>query len=106
MKKTPKQLVLDRFGSRAELVNEVLSLLGDDKDDRTSARLKAAKNAQLLRLHEVLTQVKDQFGNKAGLIKAIAEKKYGSAKPDASYITKLETYTQKRLFDLYGRNAK
>jgi len=103
MKNTPKQTVLDRFGSRAELVKQVLSLLADDKDDRTNARLKAAKNAQLLRLHEVLTAVKDNFGNKAGLIKAITEKKYGKAKPDPSYISKLGSYSQKRLFDLYGR---
>jgi hypothetical protein len=62
MKNTPKQTVLDRFGSRA-----------------------------------------DNFGNKAGLIKAITEKKYGKAKPDPSYISKLGSYSQKRLFDLYGR---
>jgi|ETNmetMinimDraft_14_1059893.scaffolds.fasta_scaffold13017_3 hypothetical protein len=101
MKKSPKQLVNDQFGSRAKLVDEILNLLGSDKDDRTSARLKATKNSQLVRLHEVLTTVKSEFGSKDKLVEAIASAKFAPNKPDADYSKKISGYTQKRLLDLH-----
>ena len=101
MKKSPKQLVNDQYGSRAKLVDEILNLLGSDKNDRTSARLKATKNSQLVRLHEVLTTVKADFGTKDKLVEAIAVAKFAPNKPDAAYSKKIAGYTQKRLLDLH-----
>jgi len=103
MNKAPKKLVNDRFGSRAKLVDEILNLLGSDKDARTPARLKATKNGQLLRLHEVLTLVKSEFGTKDKLVDAIATAKFAPNKPDADYTKKISDYSQKRLLDLYGQ---
>ena len=101
MKKSPKQIVLDRFQSRENLVQEVLGLLGDDKDARTKARLTATRNEKLLSIHDALTTVKDKFGSKSDLISAIAEKKFDGRKPDSDYVTKLQGYTSKRLLDLH-----
>ena len=106
MKKAPKQLVNDRFGSRAKLVDEILNLLGSDKEAETPARLKATKNSQLLRLHEVLTSVKADFGSKEKLVDAIAAAKFAPNKPDAAYAEKISGYTQKRLLDLYRQVKK
>jgi len=101
MKPSPKQTVINQFGSRAKLVQEIVGLLADDKDSGTESRLNGAKNSQLLRIHSVLTAVKDQFGNKKNLVNAIAEKKFSGRKPTQGYTEKLETYSQKRLYDLY-----
>lgn len=103
MNKAPKQLVNDRFGSRAKLVDEIINLLGSDKDARTPARLKATKNSQLLRLHEVLTLVKSEFGTKDKLVDAITTAKFAPNKPDADYTKKISGYSQKRLLDLYSQ---
>ena len=101
MKKAPKLIVNDKFGSRVKLVDEIINLLGSDKDARTPARLKATKNSQLLRLHEVLSSVKSEFGSKDKLVDAIATAKFAPQKPDADYAKKISGYSQKRLLDLY-----
>ena len=101
MSKAPKQIVAERFGSRDALVKQIVDLLGDDKDDRSTARLRAARNTQLLRLHEALSEVKERFGTKAALISAIAESKFEGRSPDGDYVKKLNSYTQKRLLDLH-----
>jgi hypothetical protein len=101
MSKAPKQIVAERFGSREALVNQLLDMMGDDKDDGTPSSLRGARNAQLLRLHEVLTEVKDRFGTRDALVTAIAEKKFEGRRPDGDYVKKLGGYTQKRLLDLH-----
>ena len=101
MSKAPKQIVAERFGSREALVSQLLDMLGDDKNDGTSASLRGARNTQLLRLHSVLTEVKDRFGSKDALVKAIAEKKFEGRRPDGDYVQKIGDYTQKRLLDLH-----
>ena len=101
MKTSPKHTVLGNFGSRQKLVQEIIGLLADDKDSATESRLNGAKNSQLLRIHSVLTAVKEQFGTKKNLVNAIAEKKFQGRKPTQGYTEKLETYSQKRLYDLY-----
>ncbi len=101
MKKSPKQLVAERHGSREALVGQIMELLGSDVGERTESSLRGARNAQLLRLHEVLIEVKERFGTKDALVSAIAKKKFDGRTPDGDYVTKLGTYTHKRLLDLH-----
>lgn len=103
MNKAPKTLVTERFESRENLVGELLTMLGDAADDGTASRLRGARNAQLLRLHAVLTEVKDRFGSKGDLVSAIAEKKFGSKKVDPRYVEKINGFTAKKLLDLYAQ---
>ncbi len=102
MKKSPVDIVKERFETRENLVDAILGLMSDgDKDDRTAARLKGAKNAQLLRIHAVLGEVQDRFGSKDALIQEIAKQKFEGKSPEQSYIEKLQGYTSRRLLDIH-----
>ena len=102
MKITPKQIVLDRFETRGNLVDAILNLMSaGEKDDRTAARLKAAKNAQLLRIHDVLGEVQERFGSRDALIQDIAQRKFAGKNEDQAYVQKLQDLTSKRLLDLH-----
>ncbi len=69
-KKTPKQMVENQFGTRADLVQAILGLVDDD--GHTRKRLMGTTNKKLLRIHEVATAVQTKFGGKSGLIDDIA----------------------------------
>jgi hypothetical protein len=102
MKKTPVKAVQEKFSSKAALVAAVQELATSDLWlDRVSKTkgLARVSNAKLLRLHEILTSVKKQFGSRAKLIDAIlsAEKRV----KDTGYKTRLEKYPLPRLLDLH-----
>ena len=108
--KSPLAIVKDKFGDKAKLVEAVKALatedmwLGRTSADRGKDRgLEHVSNAKLLRLHAVLTEVKDKFGTRAKLIDGIvvAEKR----EKDAGYKKRLEAYPVPRLFDLF-KSAK
>ena len=102
MKKAPMDIVKERFESRENLVDAILGLMSDsDKDDRTAARLKGAKNTQLLRIHAVLGEIQERFGSKDALIDAIAKEKFAGQNPDQGYVEKLRGYTSRRLLDIH-----
>jgi predicted RNA polymerase sigma factor len=98
-KKTPKQLVEERFKTRSALVGKIVKLL--DGDAGTKSRLMGTTNKKLLRLHDVATTVKTSFGGKSGLIDAIAAAKPGQGTAQKEWRTKMEQYTVKRLYDVY-----
>ena len=109
--KSPLAIVKEKFGEKAKLVEAVKALateelwLGRTSADRGKDRgLEHVSNAKLLRLHAVLTKVKDDFGNRRNLIDAIltAEKRT----KDAGYKKRLEAYPVPRLFDLYKSVTK
>ncbi len=102
--KSPLAIVKDKFGEKAKLVEAVKALateelwLGRTGADRGKDRgLEHVSNAKLLRLHAVLTEVKDKFGTRGNLIDAIldAEKRT----KDAGYKKRLEAYPVPRLYD-------
>ena len=102
MKKAPRQIVQERFETREKLVDAILGMMADgEKDDRTAAKLKGAKNTQLLRLHAVLGEIQDRFGSKDALIQEIAQRKFAGQNPEQGYIEKLQGYTSGRLLDLH-----
>ncbi|MBK8995588.1 MAG: hypothetical protein IPM35_07565 [Myxococcales bacterium] len=107
MKKTPLSLANERFTSKDKLVEAVQKLATDDLwlDRVNEAKgLGRVSNAKLLRLHEILTRVKKDFGSRAKLIDAILTlEKRGK---DAGYKARLEAYPLPRLVDLHGAASR
>lgn len=107
MKKTPLSLANERFTSKEKLVEAVQKLATDDLwlDRVNEAKgLGRVSNAKLLRLHEILTRVKKDFGSRAKLIEAILTLEKRSK--DAGYKTRLEAYPLPRLVDLHGAASR
>jgi hypothetical protein len=101
--KTPRQVVIDRFGGRASLVEAILPIIAGDAE--TKSRLMSTSNQKLLRIHEVAQTVKRDFGGKPGLIDAMEKRAFGSQKPNPGWREKMERYSVKRLFDLHRQLA-
>ena len=70
-----------------------------DKDDRTAARLKGAKNAWLLN-HSVLGEVQERFGSKDALIRKL-QQQFAGKSPEQGFVEKLKGYTSRRLLDMH-----
>jgi hypothetical protein len=100
MKNTPLSVTKERFQSKDKLVEAVQKLATDDLwlDRVSSAKgLARISNAKLVRLHEILSQVKRDFGSRAKLIDAILtlEKRV----KDTGYKIRLEKFPLPRLLD-------
>ena len=108
--KSPLATVKDKFGDKQKLVEAVKALateelwLGRTSADRGNDRgLEHVSNAKLLRLHDVLSEVKDKFGTRAKLVDAILGVE--NRTKDAGYKKHLEAFPVPRLYDLY-KSAK
>ena len=102
-KKSPLARQKDEHESKEKLVDRVLTVLGaitksEEDKDTVKARLLAASNKKLLRLHEVGSEIKSKYGSIDKLAEAVGAA-LGRAK-DAPYIEKLKSYTPARLLDL------
>lgn len=100
MQKSPIAIVKDRFGDKAALIKAIEELATEDLWlDRVNSDkgLKSVSNAKLLHLHEVLTTVKAEFGNRAKLVDAVAEAEKRGA--DGDYKQALSSRPTPRLFD-------
>lgn len=100
MKNTPLSVTKERFQTKDKLVEAVQKLATEDLwlDRVSSAKgLARISNTKLVRLHEILSQVKRDFGSRAKLIDAILalEKRV----KDAGYKTRLEKLPLPRLLD-------
>jgi hypothetical protein len=99
---TPQSAMKKQFKTKEQLVDAVQKLATKDLWlDRVNEAKGLAKvsNAKLLRLHEILTRVKTEFGSRDKLIGAILglEKR----DKDAGYKTRLQAYPLPRLLDLH-----
>jgi hypothetical protein len=104
-KETPLQTVKRLHGSKEKLVETLVADLesaGEDADD-LETRLQASTNKKLLRLAAVTAAIKSDYGNRDGLVKAIAEA--GGKGKDQDYIAKLGTLPLPRLLDM-ARSAR
>lgn len=115
---SPLALVKDKFGGKQGLVDAVAKLAsadlwlartsreraaeGDDKN--ASAGLKLVSNAKLLRLHTILTEVKEKFGTREKLISQILDLEKRTK--DEGYKSRLSAYPVPRLWDHYKAAAK
>ena len=108
--KSPLATVKDKFTDKQKLVEAVKALATEElwltrtSADRGSDRgLEHVSNAKLLRLHAVLSEVKEKFGTRAKLVDAILEVE--NRTKDAGYKKRREAYPVPRLHDLY-KSAK
>mgnify|MGYP001380419819 CR=1 FL=1 len=97
MKKTPRQIVADSFGGRAQLVDAIVALTGEGVEAKST--LMGTTNKKLLRIHEAASQAQTRFGGKSGLIDALAGIQFAGGKPNAGWREKMEGHTVKRLLD-------
>jgi hypothetical protein len=107
MKKTPLARVKDQFKSKEKLVAAVQELATDAlwldriNDAKGLARV---SNAKLLRLYDLLSSAKKDFGSREKLVTAILDlEKRGK---DAGYKARLERYPLPRLLDLHGASSR
>ena len=97
---TPLSRRTAAFGSKADLISKIKGLATDDlwvgrlNDNKSWSGI---SNTKLVRLHEVLTQVKDKFGTRDKLIDALVAAE-GRAK-DADYKKHFATWPAPRLLD-------
>ena len=102
MPQSPISIVKERFKDKSQLVKAVEKLMGDElSTDRLNVDkgLARVSNRKLLHLHDVLTQLKADFGSRAKLIDAIAAD-LGRTK-DGDYKTSLERFGSPKLMELY-----
>ena len=109
--KSPLATVKEKFGDKATLVAAVQALateelwLGRTSKDRGHDRgLEHVSNAKLLRLHAVLSTVKEKFGSRAKLIDELIAGENRSK--DAGFRKRLEAYPVPRLYDLHQSAKK
>lgn len=108
--KSPLATVKDKFGDKTKLVEAVKALATEDlwlartSADRGKDRgLEHASNAKLLRLHAILSEVKEKFGTRAKLIEELMAAE-NQAK-DADIRKRYDAYPVPRLYDAY-KSAK
>lgn len=105
MKATPLQIVKDKFGSRADLADQLAGMVdkmhGDESKSQVKARLMGCSNPKLLRLYAVEQKVREQFGDKSKLVDAIIEaRKTAGLTADDSYRSKITTFSKAKLLDM------
>jgi hypothetical protein len=108
--KSPLAIVKEKFVDKTKLVEAVKALateelwLGRTSKDRGHDRgLEHVSNAKLLRLHAVLSEVKEKFGTRAKLIEEVLAAENRSK--DTGLKKRLEAYPVPRLYDVY-KSAK
>ncbi len=108
MKKTPLQMVKDRFGGKDKLVAELVGLMKRPSEltkDQFRKRLMAQSNRKLMILHARETTIKDKFGSRDKLIDALLAARMGKQKKeDQGFRTHLEKRTNGQLLELARRN--
>lgn len=108
MKKSPLQMVKDRFGGKDKLVAELVGLMKRPTEltkDQFRKRLMAQSNRKLMILHARETTIKERFGNRDKLIDALLAARMGKQKKeDKGFRTHLENRTNGQLLELARRN--
>ena len=107
MKKTPVQIMTERFQTKEKLVEAVTKLAtGDLWLDRTNEDKGLARisNAKLLRLHTILEDAKKRFGSRDKLVSATLELE--KRVKDAGYKARLAGFALPRLVDLHDAAAR
>lgn len=106
--KSPLALVKERFTNKEGLVAAVKALATDelwnDRRLNEGKGLDHVSNKKLLRLHDVLSALKKDFGSRAKLIDALAEA--GKRSKDAGYRERLEKRSTPELASLMSAAKK
>ena len=107
MKTSPLQAVKERFGDKDKLVAAVKALATEDlwlPAVNEVKGLERVSNAKLLRLHETLSRVKKDFGNRGKLIDSILT--LGKRQKDTGLKGRLEGLSTPRLVDLHATASR
>jgi hypothetical protein len=109
--KSPLSTVKEKFGDKDKLVEAVRALATEElwiartSADRGHDRgLEHVSNAKLLRLHAILSEVKEKFGTRGRLIDEVLASENRSK--DGDLRKRLERYPVPRLYDLYKSSKK
>ncbi|MFH1131612.1 MAG: hypothetical protein V1754_09765 [Pseudomonadota bacterium] len=72
-KKTPLQQVNEVHGGKEKLVDKIVGLIdrGKESKEEFRKRLLGAANTKLLHIHDVMTEMKEKFGDKSKLVEAL-----------------------------------
>jgi hypothetical protein len=93
----PKAQVAAKFGGKAQLVESILSALGDAADG-SRGKLMQTSNSKLISHAHNTQRMVSQFGSKEATITAILAVRYPKGAPDGER-TKLEAFSPWRLMD-------
>ena len=99
VKKTPLQMIKDRYGDKASALEALKALVGDDMvEDRfaESKGMSHVSNAKILRLIDTAAEVKKRWGTRGGLIDAIVKLE---KRKDEGFKTRLTKLPLPRLYD-------
>lgn len=102
MKKSPLQIVKERFGDKAKLIEAVQAFTNEElwvNRLNQAKGLEHVSNAKLLRLHDTFKTVQEKFGSRAKLVDAILELEKRSK--DEGYRGRLNRYPVPRLYDMF-----
>jgi hypothetical protein len=107
MKKSPHQIVKERFNDKESLVRAVRELTaGELWIDRLNSNkgLEMVSNRKLLHLHDMLVQVKERFGSRKKLLDALLQQQNRSK--DEGFRARLERYGTPRLWEMLQAGEK
>jgi len=107
MKKSPFQIVKEKFNDKQGLIKAVRTLASDELwIDRTSGKkgLERVSNRKLLHLLDVLTEVKSQFGSRGKLVDQVLTDQ--NRLKDSDYRSRLERFSTPKLWDIYRAQVK
>ena len=101
MKKTPLQQTRERFGSKDKLVEQIMGLVQRPSNmtkDQLKKKLRAQSNKKLVILLGREQMLKDRFGGRDKLIKALIESRAGAKKSeDKGYRQRLDIARRRKL---------
>ena len=102
----PKARVGATHESKAALAKTLAKSLArkDEDDGQIAERLTTASNQQLLRLHDVVSTVKEKYGDRAKLIAKLGELEKKAT--DKDYLAKLDTLGLPQLLDMARAHDK
>ncbi len=102
----PRARVTANHESKAALAKSLAKSLArhDEDDGQIAERLSTASNQQLLRLHDVVSTVKEKYGDRAKLIAKLGE--LDKKATDKDYLAKLDTLGLPQLLDMARAHDK
>lgn len=107
MKKSPFQIVKEKFNDKEGLIKAVKALASDELwIDRTSGKkgLEMVSNRKLLHLLDVLTEIKSKFGSRSKLLDQVLTDQ--NRLKDRDYRSRLERFSTPQLWDIYRTQVK
>lgn len=110
MTKAPLKEMKERFGTKEELVKQLLDRLekkADEKRDDFMKRLMRVSNGKLLRLYKVTETVYGKFGSKTDLVERLLKLERPTAKKeDSPFKNALLRQTHAKLLDRFSALEK